>query len=76
MPIYEFQCSACGHLFDEIRTYDPDEKIISCPHGCGMTAEKMPSLIGGYQGNTGPGSTRPKKAGSMRSKKLNFSGQK
>ncbi|HET7844915.1 MAG TPA: zinc ribbon domain-containing protein, partial [Xanthomonadales bacterium] len=33
MPIYEFQCNACGHRFDELmRRSDPDPTV--CP-SCG-----------------------------------------
>lgn len=30
MPIYEYQCSACGHKFDEMQKFS-DEPLKKCP---------------------------------------------
>ncbi|BBB15300.1 type I antifreeze protein [Candidatus Rickettsiella viridis] len=30
MPIYEYQCTACGHHFDTIQTFK-EEALIHCP---------------------------------------------
>jgi putative FmdB family regulatory protein len=30
MPIYEYQCTACGHHFDTIQTFK-DEALVHCP---------------------------------------------
>jgi putative FmdB family regulatory protein len=38
MPIYEYQCTACGHHFDTIQTFK-DEPLIHCPV-CGEAALK------------------------------------
>ena len=61
MPWYDYMCNACGHEFEELRPYNPDERAIECPHECGMKATRLPSA-GSYRGNFGTGST-PKRAG-------------
>jgi len=30
MPIYEYECEACGHIFDELQKM-ADEPLIECP---------------------------------------------
>jgi putative FmdB family regulatory protein len=34
MPIFEFQCDACGYQFEKIVLGSPDGKTLSCP-ACG-----------------------------------------
>lgn len=52
MAIYSYMCNSCGYEFDEITQYDPQNKPIECPHDCGHTATRIPSLpsqaIGGF----------------------------
>jgi len=39
MPLYEYQCQACGHRFEKIQKFsDPPETV--CPV-CGGTVEKL-----------------------------------
>lgn len=64
MPLYDFLCGSCGHIFTELVPSDVTK--FDCPHECGQTAERLPPLIGGYQGNTGSASTRPKNSGAMK----------
>ncbi len=46
MPIFEYRCTSCGKVFEELVFGDRDRKI-PCP-GCGTAAtEKIPSVIGG-----------------------------
>jgi putative FmdB family regulatory protein len=41
MPLYEYECSACGHLFEVIRKFsDPPEE--KCPK-CGGAVRKLQS---------------------------------
>lgn len=44
MPIYTFLCHACAYEFDEIVPYDPNNTPIDCPHECGRTAYRLPSI--------------------------------
>jgi putative FmdB family regulatory protein len=39
MPLYEYQCDACGHRFETIRKFS-DEPLESCPK-CGGAVRKL-----------------------------------
>ena len=39
MPIYEFECSACNHIFERVMKVDEDHKELICPK-CGATQPK------------------------------------
>ncbi|MFK8030307.1 MAG: FmdB family zinc ribbon protein [Gammaproteobacteria bacterium] len=41
MPIYEYQCSACGHEFDELQKM-ADEPLTKCP---GCKKKKLVKLV-------------------------------
>lgn len=42
MPIYEYQCKACGHQFEMIQKFS-DEPISECPECGKYQAEKLVS---------------------------------
>lgn len=67
MPRYEYQCGGCGHEFEE--TLKHSDPTPPCPH-CEDDARvvKLVSAPGGYQMNSGGGSTRPRQAGAFRTK--------
>jgi len=46
MPTYEYECSACGHAFEELQAMT-DKKLNKCPK-CGKN--KLDRLIGGGSG--------------------------
>ena len=46
MPNYDYECSACGHTFEEFQTMT-DKKLTKCPK-CGK--QKLARLIGGGSG--------------------------
>lgn len=71
MPLRDYGCKYCGNVFELlVYTGDPDNyKFRECPK-CQSQAEVLPALIGGYQGNMGGGSTRPKNSTSMPHKKV------
>ena len=55
MPIFEYRCSSCKKVFEELVFGDRNKKI-PCP-ACGAEAtEKIPSVIGGI---TTGGSSAP-----------------
>ena len=42
MPLYEYQCDACGHRFEKIQKFS-DPPVETCPH-CGKgPVKKLPS---------------------------------
>lgn len=41
MPLYEYQCDACGHQFEVIRKFS-DEPLTACPK-CGGAVQKLVS---------------------------------
>jgi len=45
MPIYEFQCVACRHLFEEFFTRAVDKPVAKCPE-CGGKGKKIISNVG------------------------------
>lgn len=71
-PLREYLCDSCGHQFDEIVPAGHSYKHYKCR--CGEEAEVLPSMIGGYQGNMGGSSTRPKNSASMKKGKA-FTGK-
>jgi putative FmdB family regulatory protein len=46
MPIYEYRCSECGKVFEELVFGDRDKKF-PCPACAAASTEKIPSVIGG-----------------------------
>ncbi len=42
MPLYEYQCPGCGHVFEELRRAG-DESPARCPE-CGLAAGRIVSL--------------------------------
>lgn len=61
MAIYTFLCNSCGHEFDEITSYDPDNRPIECPHECGHTATRIPARAAEPKGAFGTTYKRPSK---------------
>jgi len=76
MPLREYLCGSCGHQFESFKSGSnpEDYQTDPCPH-CETPADLLPALIGGYQGNMGSGSTRPKNSMSMPSRKA-YTGNK
>lgn len=69
MPLREYLCDYCGHQFEEfVISKEPgDYAFFECR--CGSKAAVLPAMIGGYRGNTGSSSTRPRNSTSMPKKK-------
>lgn len=68
-PIREYLCNYCGHQFEEVQWTIVPEEYETTECRCGSRAKVLPALIGGYFGNTGGSSTRPKNSTSMPKKK-------
>mgnify|MGYP000055977122 CR=1 FL=1 len=45
MPLYEYNCQACGHEFEELQKFS-DKPIRKCPQCGKLKAEKKVSLSG------------------------------
>lgn len=56
MPIYEYQCSKCGYIFEEVNINSITKLSTQCPH-CGKIAPKIMSssnfVIKGYSYKNG-----------------------
>ena len=51
MPLYEYECDACGHRFEKIQKFS-DPPIETCPK-CGGTVHKMQSAPAFHLKGTG-----------------------
>ena len=43
MPMYEYQCTACGHRFEVIQKFS-DQPVKKCPH-CGKAGKAVERLV-------------------------------
>ena len=68
MPIREFLCLECGHI-NETLVRHPEDTPTECNHCESSKIELLPALIGGYNGDTGGGSTKPRGSGAFKAKK-------
>ena len=55
MPIYEFRCADCGHVFEELVMRSSDQEDLACPKCAGHAAERVLSACCVSQGG-GPAS--------------------
>ncbi len=46
MPLFEYRCGKCNHLFEELITGDRDQKV-ACPSCGSEETQKRMSAIGG-----------------------------
>jgi putative FmdB family regulatory protein len=46
MPIYEYRCTKCEKVYEELVTGDRNQKV-PCPYCGSDITEKIPSVIGG-----------------------------
>lgn len=65
MPLREFVCRDCDYLFEEL-VRNPSEEPQKCPRCEVGKIERLLTAHGGYVGNLGGGSTRPRNAGSFK----------
>ena len=69
MPIYEYQCAACGHTFDTIQSFK-EEVLVDCPVCKEQTLKKLVSASAFHLKGSGwyvtdfkdPGQTETEKA--------------
>jgi putative FmdB family regulatory protein len=67
MPLRDTQCGECGFEWEQMLR--PEEKPEACPHCDSKKVTVLVSAHGGYQGNFGGGSTRPRHSASFRGRR-------
>jgi len=55
MPIYEFRCADCGHVFEELVFRASDQDDLACPRCSGHAVERVLSAccVGGRGDGSG-----------------------
>lgn len=66
MPLRDLECLDCKHGWEELVM---SGERPTCPKCDGFNVQILLALIGGYQGDMGGASTRPKQSTSFRAKK-------
>lgn len=66
MPIRDFKCSACKLEWETLVSSGDAPK--ECPDCKSTAIAQLPALVGGYKMYSGGGSTRPRQAGSFKTK--------
>jgi putative FmdB family regulatory protein len=74
MPLYEYECDACGHRFEVIQKFS-DAPIDKCP-ACGSTVHKLQSAPAFHLKGTGWYATDYAKSGSTGESKGGKDGKK
>lgn len=59
MPIYEFRCAECGHIFEKLIFESSEEADMSCPECKCEALERVVSRTN-YTVGAGPGANQPK----------------
>ena len=60
MPIFEFRCAECGHIFEKIfLNAKDDEAVLACPECACEAVERVVSRTN-YTIGAGPGGNQPK----------------
>ncbi|NLS78143.1 MAG: zinc ribbon domain-containing protein [Chloroflexi bacterium] len=63
MPIYEYQCTACGNKFDKFVRPTAEPQEVACPKCGSLKTEKTFSVFGVSGGTRGAGSTSSSSCG-------------
>lgn len=59
MPIFEFRCLKCGHIFEKLFTRSDEEVAITCPECRSDSFERVVSRMN-YVMGSGPEGRKPK----------------
>ena len=54
MPIYEFQCDGCGHIFELLSRIGDAEESLRCPECAGEELTRVMSAASFSMGNSAP----------------------
>ncbi|MFZ3090124.1 MAG: zinc ribbon domain-containing protein [Nitrospirota bacterium] len=52
MPIYEYRCKKCNHIFDIIQKSTAEKKDVMCPECGGKETEKILSPFSSFDGSS------------------------
>lgn len=64
MPIYEYQCRACGEIFEELVRGERDEAELACPKCAGRELARCLSACAGHvSGDAGAPAAQPSASG-------------
>jgi putative FmdB family regulatory protein len=55
MPIYEFRCTDCGHVFEELVMRSSDQEDLACPRCTGKSVERILSACAAGAGGGAAG---------------------
>jgi len=55
MPLYEYKCRSCGHVFDVIHRMSEDAKDVPCPKCGTKDPAKQMSAVSSFSGGTASG---------------------
>ncbi|ACX53165.1 regulatory protein, FmdB family [Ammonifex degensii KC4] len=55
MPIFEFKCSDCGHLFEKLFLDSKEEVVLECPQCHSHNLERVVSRVNYVMGTKGKG---------------------
>ncbi len=67
MPLYDYNCRNCGNDFESWESSGNTTE--ACPDCESILIERLVPLIGGYQGDLGSASTKPRGAGAFSGRK-------
>lgn len=56
MPIYEYKCSACGHIFEVLSTSSSNQDVVRC-HAC--QSDKVDKILSAGSFRRGSGTGQP-----------------
>ncbi|MBW1979939.1 MAG: zinc ribbon domain-containing protein [Deltaproteobacteria bacterium] len=60
MPIYEFRCLQCNHIFELLAVRQDDAKELRCPECSGTEVERVLSRVSYQMGMKATAGARPK----------------
>lgn len=70
MPLYEFRCASCGHVFEELCRFDDDGTNQKCPRCGHVGAKRLISVFAAHgleNGHHGVGKKWGNSSGSSKS---------
>ena len=63
MPMYEYQCSKCGKVYEKLRRMQDADRDLECPYCHAKEVERLISAFATGGGGGGGGSCAPSPSG-------------